>query len=106
MLTKFIIIFFLVFYVQNSSPCNTNAYILPVGQMDNIIDKYVASVLQQNKLQDLILSPTLPNLQNYIMSILALVGPIFAMAVLIIFVVFICSLQMCCWNCCHASYNL
>ena len=86
-----------------SSNCDMKPTFIPSSSMSNFVTKYVNSVVPSNKLTALILDPSSSNLLEYSKSLMPIIIPIFAFAVIACIFCVVACIQICCVGCCNSQ---
>jgi len=86
--------------IGNCQDCTDSNYIIPSSILDDVFNNPLDTLRSDQNLVALIQQPNEENLRTYALSLAPVAAPLFALAVLAIIFFVICSIQLCCFDCC------
>ena len=97
---KSVVVIFYFLAVVLSSNCSLPSTTIGSTDLSNIFDKTISLINYKPQLIDLINSPSIDNVKNYLMTQAPYVIPLWSLAGLTFVMLIACCLQICCYNCC------
>ena len=89
--------------LTTSTSCPMKSTYIPASSMSSFVNQYVDAVTPDNSLVDLITNPTPENALAYSKTIMPIVIPIFAFAVIATIFMIVACVQICCVGCCASE---
>lgn len=97
-----ILLSLLPFIALSTNTCSMKSTYIPSSNMASFVSRYIDSVTPDNSLVELITNPSGQSALAYSKTLMPIIIPIFAFAVIATIFMIVACVQMCCVGCCNS----